>query len=406
MPAFDDQTVPMRPGDRPAPIPVVLRSADGNGTSFRLVQGVCLVGTSPGAHLRLSEPTVSRQHCEVELTAEGVVVSDLQSRNGTFYLGRRVDRIVLGPGASFSAGNVQILIESGLERGAVSPSATTTLGGMVGASLPMRRLLAIVQRLAGSLVPVLLEGESGVGKSTCARTLHDTSPVATGPYVVLPCASIPRESQAAELAAALAAARRGTVHLRAIESLALELQPRLLDAIEGGVDVRVIASTGRTVDDEVAGGRFHHGLYYRLAPLRLTVPPLRDRREDIPILARALAAPDGPPLTDEVLADLTSRAWPGNVRELRGALAAYAALGALPAASRPRGGVLSLALDELVDVHRPYAEQKDELTDRFAERYLRALLAHTEGNQSVAAKVAGLDRSYLGKLVARYGLKG
>src|SRR5690606_31275375 len=110
-------------------------------------------------------------------------------------------------GASFSAGNVQILIESGLERAAVEPSTATTVGGLGGTSLPMRRLLGVVQRLAGSLVPVLLEGESGAGKSTCARAIHDTSAVASGPFVVLPCASIPREAQAGELGAALASAR-------------------------------------------------------------------------------------------------------------------------------------------------------------------------------------------------------
>ena len=402
----DDQTAPMKSSSRPAPLPVVLRAVGERVASFRLSTGVCLIGTSKGAHLRVEEATVSRQHCEVELTPEGVVVSDLQSRNGTFYLGRKVDRIVLGPGASFAIGSVQIVIESGLERGAVEPSSVAELGGLSGDSLPMRRLMGLIQRLGGSLVPVLIEGESGVGKSTSARAIHETSPVAAGQFVVMPCASIPKDAQAAELSSALERAARGTLYLRSVDALALELQPRLLDAMESSIEVRVVASTTRPLEEEVAAARFHHGLYYRLAPVRLMVPPLRDRREDIATLARKISGDGAELLTPEILADLTVRPWPGNVRELRGILAALAALGALPSASRPRGALLPLALDELVDVRRPYTEQKDALTDQFTERYLKALLAHTDGNQSVAAKLAGLDRSYLGKLMAKMGLKG
>jgi DNA-binding NtrC family response regulator len=175
--------------------------------------------------------------------------------------------------------------------------------------------------------------------------------------------------------------------------------------VDESAPIRFIASTVPGLDEEVAAGRFHDGLFYRLAPVRLVVPPLRDRREDIAVLARKLAGGGASALTQEILADLTSRPWPGNVRELRGVLAAFAALGALPSTTCRRGALLPLALDEIVDVRRPYAEQKDALTERFTERYLRALLAHTEGNQSVAAKLAGLDRSYLGKLVAKLGLK-
>lgn len=406
MASFDDRTASMARSTGPAPLPVLLRTAGMPGSSFRLSTGTCLIGTSKGAHLRVEEATVSRQHCEVELTPEGVVVSDLQSRNGTYYVGRRVDRIVLGPGASFSVGSVQIIIECGLERSAVEPSNLTELCGLSGSSLTMRRVMGLIERLGGSLVPLLIEGESGVGKSTCARAIHVTSPVAAGPFVVMPCASIPKDAQSAELASALERAARGTLYLRSIDALALELQPQLLDAMESSIEVRVLASTTRPLEEEVAAARFHHGLYYRLAPVRLLVPPLRDRREDIETLARKMSGDDARLLTPEILADLTIRPWPGNVRELRGVLAALAALGALPSASRPRGALLPLALDELVDVRRPYTAQKDALTEQFTERYLKALLAHTDGNQSVAAKLAGLDRSYLGKLMAKMGLKG
>ena len=420
--AYDDQTSPMRRPEGPAPLPVVLRVVETPSVSFRLAAGTCLIGTSKGAHLMLSEPTVSRQHCEVELTQEGVVVSDLSSRNGTYYLGRRVERIVLGPGSSFSVGGVQIAIESGLDRAAIQPETATELGGIQGTSLAIRRLIAVLRRLAGSRVPVLIEGESGVGKSTCARAIHDTSHAARGPFVVLPCASLGRDAQAAELfgasgepdRSALARADGGTLFLRGIDALSLDLQPGLLDVIENGgtgdrssgapPSVRIVASTSRPLEEALTAGKFHEGLFYRLVAIRLEVPPLRTRREDIATIAETLAALEGVPLSEDVVEELTSRAWPGNVRELKSTIAAFAALGVLPAATRRRGGVLDVALDELVDPRVPYAEQKDALVDRFTRRYLEALLEHTDQNQSVAAKLAGLDRSYLGRLLAKLGM--
>lgn len=421
--AYDDQTAPLSSHARPAPLPVRLRAQDGSGRSFLLTTGSALVGTSKGAHLCLEAKAVSRQHCEVELTAEGVVVSDLKSRNGTFYLGHRVERIVLGPGASFAVGNVQVTIETALDRAAIPPTPLTEIEGLQGTSLAMRRLLGLVDRLRGSLVPVLVEGESGSGKTTCARAIHATSTVSGGPFVVVPCASLARDAQRAELfegtaesPPAFRRARGGTLFLRGIEFLSMSLQPALLETIEAsastgestplaGQAVRIIASTTGSLAESVDRGAFHAGLFYRLGSLKLVVPPLRERREDIPLMAASFARSAGIAMEPALLNELANRPWPGNVRELRGALAAHAAIGVLPPRAAPREGLLDLALDEIVDPTKPYAEAKDALVDRFTARYLEALLEHTDQNQSLAAKLAGLDRSYLGRLIAKYGIK-
>jgi transcriptional regulator with GAF, ATPase, and Fis domain len=279
---------------------------------------------------------------------------------------------------------------------------------------------------------VLVEGESGVGKELVARALHDGSPAARGPLVVVNCGAIPRELVASELfghtrgaftgavdtrRGAFECADGGTLFLDEIGELPLDVQPVLLRALETGdvrpvgadrgrrVRVRVIAATNRDLEEETRAGRFREDLYYRLAVVKIPVLPLRERREDIEPLARAFA--DGVGLEEipaDVLERLKARDWPGNARELRNAVQAYAALGALPEAAFGGGCSLDAALAAVVDGTRPYAEQKEEMNDRFTRAYLRALMEHARGNQTAAARVAGLDRSYLGKLLARHGL--
>lgn len=394
-----------------------------------------MLGAAPGSDLVLTDPTVSRAHAELTLVAEGVRVRDLGSRNGTYYLGQRVETMVLGLGARIELGAASVTIEPDEEALRDVPAvAETTYRGVVGESLAMRRLFAMLARLEGSLVGVLIEGESGVGKEVIARALHEGSRVASGPLVTVNCGAIPRELVASELfghrkgaftgavdhrRGAFESADGGTLFLDELGELPLDVQPMLLRALESGevrpvgddrartVKVRVIAATNRALEEEIAAGRFREDLYYRVAVVRLRVPPLRERVEDIEPLARRFAAALGAePLPSHVVERLRARAWPGNARELRNAVQAWVALGTLPEASRSAGALLDLALSELVDPARPYAEQKDDIVDRFTRAYLQALLARCGGNQTVAARVAGLDRSYLGRLVAKLGVKG
>jgi DNA-binding NtrC family response regulator len=408
---FADSTVPLK--GRAAPLlPVLVRAVDASGSSvtFRLSAGVCLIGTSKGAHLRVADPAVSRQHCELELTAGGVLLTDLESTNGTFYLGQRVERMALSVGSSFSVGSATIRIESEFDRASLEPSSKGELFGMHADSLAMRRVFALIERLAGGTLPVLIEGESGVGKETCARAIHATSNVAGGPFVALRCGALGGSALAAALfgdggvPGTVELASGGTLFLDHVDALTPEVQRSVLPLLEGGATCRLVASSAPGLAERTERD-FHQGLYFSLAVVRIELPPLRERRDDIACLATQFAREFGVGLPADVVEQLRSRSWPGNVRELRGAVQAYAALGVVPSPARVKGGLLELALEEAVDLGTPYATQKDALVDRFTRRYLDALMQRAGGNQSVASRLADLDRTYLGKMLAKYGMK-
>jgi two-component system, NtrC family, response regulator GlrR len=417
--------------------------------TFRLREGTCILGAGADCDIVIENPSVSRQHVELGLVPEGISVRDLGSRNGTFYLGHRVQAMALAPGARIQIGAaaspsanppqqaVEVVIDAdvdALEHG--EPYVESTYRGMLGSSLSMRRLFGALARLEGSLVTVLVNGESGVGKELVAHALHEGSAVAKGPLIVVNCGAIAPELVASELfghkrgaftgaresrKGAFESADGGTLFLDEIGELPLDVQPMLLRALEAGevrpvgsdrstnVRVRVVAATHRDLRSDVRAGRFREDLYYRLAVVELAVPPLRERVDDIDALARRFAESAGlADLPPELISRLRARAWPGNVRELRNVVQAFAALGRLP----PEGGGLSAAdaagvgdtLDRMIDVARPYADQKDELVDQFTRAYLVRLMQHTNGNQSAAARLSGLDRSWLWRLLVKHGI--
>jgi DNA-binding NtrC family response regulator len=192
------------------------------------------------------------------------------------------------------------------------------------------------------------------------------------------------------------------VLLRALESGEVR---RVGDNAVSRVNVRAIAATNRELGTEVEAGRFRPDLYYRLAVVKLSVPPLRERPEDVELLAQRFASESGAgELPREIIAQLMQREWPGNVRELRNAVDAYIALGSLSIGEGRRMPILDYALRQLVDTNVPYAEQKDLLVERFTHAYLTQLLERTHGNQSEAARLSGLQRSYLGKLLVKHGI--
>ncbi|HEY6560419.1 MAG TPA: sigma-54 dependent transcriptional regulator [Polyangiaceae bacterium] len=302
---------------------------------------------------------------------------------------------------------------------------------MIATSFVMRRLFATLKRLERSLPNVLLLGESGVGKELVARALHQASSLAGGPFVAKNCASMTRELIQSELfghrrgaftgavesrVGAFEAAHGGTLFLDEIGELPAELQPMLLRVLESGevtpvgsnetrrVQVRLVSATNRPIDD-LSGDTLRRDLFYRVAVVTLRIAPLRERAEDIPLLADRFAQEANiPALPGEVLDRLTQHDWPGNVRELRNAIQAYAALGSLPDLRREKGELLDRALRHAADLGRPLMEQRDAILDQFTRRYLEVLLAHTGGNQSEAARVSGTERSHLRKLLLKHGL--
>jgi DNA-binding NtrC family response regulator len=397
------------------------------------------IGTAEGNHLVLTDGTVSRHHCVITAGARGFRLADLGSRNGTRVGGCRVEAAYLEPGASFQVGGTTLRFDSLDAVGHHALSAAESYGRLLGASPAMRYVFEILPRIAASDSTVLVEGETGTGKGLIAEAIHAGGPRARGPFVVLDCGAIPANLVESELfghqkgaftgahtarAGAFEAARGGTIFLDEIGELPLEMQPKLLRALEDRVvkpigshepvklDVRVVAATNRDLRREVNRGTFRSDLYYRLNIVRLTVPPLRERREDIPLLARSFWAhfsgrPDATPPA-HVVSALARQDWPGNVRELRAAIE-RAVLG-VPDAPTPAPAAAPSATPTegapLFDPAVSYQDAKDRAVSDWERRYVKELVEKFEGNLSRASREARMDRSHLRKLLKKYGLAG
>jgi two-component system, NtrC family, response regulator GlrR len=393
----------------------------------------CGIGSHPSNELVIDEPTVSRFHCEILLEAKGARVRDLQSTNGTTVDGVTVLDAFLRSGSVLRIGNTGLRFESHGERVALPLSPSSEFGSLVGVSASMRATFALLERAATSSCTVLVEGETGTGKEDAAESIHKLSGRG-GPFVVVDCGAIPPSLLESELfghergaftgahdrrIGAFEEAHGGTLFLDELGELPLELQPKLLRALESHeirrvgsnqyrpVDVRVVAATNRDLRGAINGGTFRADLYFRLAVLRVPMPPLRTRPEDLPILVERLllrlrAGDDEARalLTPAYFAQLQSAAWPGNVRELRNYLERCLVVkGPLPI------GDGAAAASVGVDAQLPYGEARDRAAAEFERRYLEALLRSHNGQVARAAKAAGLDRAYLYRLLRRNGIK-
>jgi DNA-binding NtrC family response regulator len=430
--ARDDTTATFRRSDPARPLGAILRVVNrpAEPRELRLSSGKCVIGAGQGVDLVVLDETVSRRHAEFSLVPAGVMVRDLSSHNGTHYLGNRVDEVVLGFGSSVMLGRAQIRVEADHESLTSGlPEGLEGYGSLVATSPALKRVFGMLTRLESSLVSVLIEGESGTGKELIARAIHDHSPVASGPLVAVNCGALERNLAKTQLfgnargaftgavdarPGAFEAANGGTLFLDEIGELPLDVQPVLLRALESAsvvrvgesterpVSIRLLAATNRDLSGEVRAGRFREDLYFRLVVVHLRVPSLRDRPEDVPLLARVFAKEAQlAGLPDDVMAELALRDWPGNVRELKNAVLAYAVLGSLPDPGSPRDAEIDRTLRRGIDPLKPYTEQKRQFLQRFQRLYLEALLAHTNGNQSQAARISGLERSHLSKVLAR-----
>ncbi|HEX7600385.1 MAG TPA: sigma 54-interacting transcriptional regulator, partial [Polyangiaceae bacterium] len=306
----------------------------------------CSIGKAPENDLVLSDDTVSRKHCELVREGSSVRVRDLESTNGVRVDGTRVKDAVLSPGAILKVGEVEIAVRPAEKRQDILPSEKSSFGPALGQSLAMRTIFGVLERIAPTEATVLLMGETGTGKDVLARAIVEHSSRKNGPFVVVDCGAVSYSLLESELfghergaftgavasrQGAFELADGGTLFLDEIGELPLDVQPKLLRVLEtrefrrvGGnkplkTDVRVIAATKRDLEREVRAGKFREDLYFRLAVVPLTVPPLRTRREDIPVLARSVlaAAAQGQeplPITDDALSALSAHDWPGNVR--------------------------------------------------------------------------------------------
>jgi DNA-binding NtrC family response regulator len=285
---------------------------------------------------------------------------------------------------------------------------------------------------------VLIQAETGAGKELVADAIHQCSPRRGEPFVVLDCSAIPEQLFAAQLfghevgaftgavkstAGVFELAHGGTLFLDEIGELPLDVQAKLLRAVEtrrvrrlGGAklfasDVRIVAATNRDLAAEVNRGNFRADLYYRLAVAKLSIPALRERREDLPLLVqhflRQLSVSSGNPdprLPDDFMARAQRHTWPGNVRELRNAVERAVLLPNHPTLgfeTPPHKDGEGFAH---IDIEVPFKVAKQRLLDEFDRRYLQELLEAHDGNISAAARAAGIERMSIYKMIRRLGL--
>jgi DNA-binding NtrC family response regulator len=424
-----------------------LRVLDGpdRGVEIDLPQAGVVIGTDKACDVVLTDAFVSRRHCSVAPTAAGFSITDLGSSNGTVIDGVAIGKVVAPPGVALRIGKTLVQLMPADEVVDIPPSKNDHFGALYGASVAMRQVFAILERASKSNAPVLFLGESGTGKELMARGVHDASPRAKGPFVVFDCGASTEtliESDlfghtkgaftgaASDRIGAFAAAHGGTLFLDEIGDLPVGLQPKLLRMLEAGevvplggrkpekYDVRVVAATHRDVFGEVARGGFRGDLYYRLAVVELHVPPLRQRSGDLKRLIEMFLVKAGAPqLAGQVggaaLERLERYHWPGNVRELRNVITRAVALAgpdddfqSLPFVLRPTAAPPDEgASASSFRADRPFHDAKDELVAKFEREYLTDLVAKAGGNLSQAARIAGLERKFLYKLLERAGLR-
>jgi DNA-binding NtrC family response regulator len=421
-----------------------LRVVDGpdRGLELELPAVGVVIGTEKTCDVVLTDTFVSRRHCSIAPTPNGFAITDLGSRNGTVIDGVAVGKVVAPPGVAIRIGKTLIQVMPADEVVDIPPSTSDRFGALYGGSVSMRQVFAILERASKSSAPVLFLGESGTGKELMARGVHDASPRKDGPFVVFDCGASTDtliESDlfghvkgaftgaASDRVGAFAAAHGGTLFLDEIGDLPVALQPKLLRMLEAGevtalgsreskkYDVRIVAATHRDVFGEVARGGFRGDLYYRLAVVEIHVPPLRQRPGDLAkLVASFLERAGAPQLASQVggpaLERLERYHWPGNVRELRNVITRAVALAgpdddfqSLPFVLRPTSAAPDEAIAFRAD--RPFHTAKDELVARFEKEYLTDLVQRADGNLSAAARVAGLERKFLYKLLERAGLR-
>jgi len=396
------------------------------------------IGTAPDCDLQLSDEAVSRYHLELRATDRGYLLRDLGSTNGTRAGGLQLVEALITEPVLLELGSTRLQFSPSDDSVEIPLSPRGSFGGLLGQSRQMRQVFAILERVAPSRSTILLEGESGTGKEVAAQAIHQASQHAEGPFVVVDCGAIPATLIESELfghekgaftgaehgrKGALEQADGGSVFLDEVGELPTELQPRLLRFLESQevkpigssrhrkVDVRIIAATNRNLTVEVSEGRFRQDLFYRLSVVRVELPSLRERPEDIVLLARHFAELlDKDPravVAPEISGLLMAYSWPGNVRELRNVVERVSLLPELatqllqesseasPAPAPTIGSLASLT----------FHEGRRRWQDTFERQYLAAQMARSDNVVKSAAESSQLPRQTFHRLLRKHGLR-
>lgn len=395
------------------------------------------VGRDPSAGLCLNDNEVSAAHCELRATADGVVLRDLGSTNGTWLGVARVNEARLTGACTLRVGQTELQFTPEQTNHPVEAETEASFGPLVGASAVMRRLYRILSKVAGTELSVLVTGETGTGKDLVAQAIHLASPRRDGPFIVVDCGAIPAGLAESILfghergsftgavqrqSGVFHSARGGTLFLDELGELPLDIQPKLLRAVADRsvrrlgaadyepVDVRVVAATRRDLRREINANHFRSDLFFRLAQVSVELPPLRERRQDLPLLVeRACERIDRTPHAARVLPVLQARFahydWPGNVRELMNVASVLASMDDAGAETWD----LLLPLEGLDGAPAPGAADGDDLGFAEAKRsfehdYFKRLHTVTAGNISEIARRCGLARHQVRAHLRKLGL--
>jgi DNA-binding NtrC family response regulator len=413
-----------------------VRWTDGAGKHAVTIDGRLIVGSSAGSPITVLDAAVSRIHAEFEPRADGLWIRDLGSRNGTYIEGIQVTAGRVPDGGSVRVGSTSLAVRRETTPRLVTLWPHDQFGPLRGASVPMRELFARLHRVAATDSTILIQGETGTGKELVARAIHEASPRAQQPYVVVDCAGLPESLLESELfghakgsftgataprVGAIEAAEGGTVFLDEVGELPLSVQPKLLRVLESravrrvgetthrDVNVRFVSATHRDLRTMVNEGSFREDLYFRLAVIPIVVPTLRERMDDVELLMNAFIPPgSNAVLPPEVIEEASHRSWPGNVRELRNFVERIVALGpneaialsAVPPAAElePRGPWRALSQSHQL----PLRDARAAWLDLLEREYLRQLLERHQGDVPSAAQAADVDRTHLYRLIRKY----
>ena len=401
------------------------------------------IGAGRQNDLIVDDTAISRKHCEIHVLPEGFLIRDLDSTNGTIMHGVRVCEAFLDHGAEFQVGNTKIIFCPLQESTEYPLSKKESFGRVIGKSIAMKRVFHIAETFANSDAAILIEGETGTGKEILAEEIHAHSERAGKPFVIIDCGSLAKglvESElfghvkgaftgaATDRTGAFEHANGGTIFLDEIGELDHELQPKLLRVLEKKeirrvgsnvikkVDVRIISATNKKLEREINDGRFREDLFYRLSVVKIELPALRKRKEDIPLLTHHFLRTFSGGKDAESLIDMQKAVqlvnnydWPGNVRELRNLIemAFHARNGKVDPSAYLYLGRMQQPNAHTSPAHgadRPFKDAKQDLIGEFEKDYVRALLDRNAWNISRAAREAQIERAYLQRLVKKHRL--
>jgi DNA-binding NtrC family response regulator len=417
-----------------------LAVAKGTGSKKELDVGpeTVVVGRNEACDLVLDDRKVSAVHVELVATERGVRLRDLGSRNGTFIGDTRIGEAYLTKHAYVTVGDSMIeFTPSGPSE--IEVPEFDGFGPLVGQSSGMRTVFERLKKAAPTDLTVLVTGETGTGKELVAQAIHQASPRANKPFVVVDCGAIPATLAESALfghergsftgavdkrMSPFVEADGGTIFLDELGELPLDVQPKLLRALAEQrvksvgsnayrpVNVRVIAATRRDLVREVNEGSFRSDLFFRVAQLKVELPALRQRLEDLPVLVRRMIEDLGDKdayerITNDSLERLMRHDWPGNVRELRNVVAvalAFAKEGPIDLAAHLSPLVTSSASDSTPTRGRTFQDAKREVLARFEREYFTALYAECSGNVSEIGRRAAMERAHVRGYLRRHGI--